>query len=169
MEEPNFYNQEPELIISGKLSSLLAVNITGAVLGSVIMYVWMQIRTLRGWGPFFIVYFVFLLYLFADIMYWIYNGIQEIRLYDTFFEISRGKKHKIIRVQYSEITDINVRSRMTRVSLQILLGQKTVRIPGIYTYYPGKKIWITNDAYNDNEFNSMMELLKQKFELYGTK
>ncbi len=159
----------PEFCIKAKFSYILVVNISGSVIGSVIMYFWLQLRTIRGFGTFLFLYALFLLYMIGDLIYWKHNGVHEVRLYDNYFEVIRGKKQKLIKVNYADITDINLNNKLIRVSLQILLEAKTVRIPGIYTYYPGKKIWITNDAFNEKEFRAMCDLLKEKYELYQVK
>lgn len=151
------------MIVKGEIKRLIGVNITGAVLGSVIMYFWMQIRTLRGFKPFIILYSLLLLWLLADVIYWIYNGVHQIDITEKNFQITRGKRKKRIVIEYNQITDINIHKRLSRVSLQILLEKKTVNIPGIFTFYPGKKIWITSDAFDDKEFNKMCEMFLDKY------
>lgn len=153
------------MTIKGELKRLLGVNITGAILGSVIMYFWMQIRTLRGFKPFLILYSLLLLWLIADIIYWIYNGVHQIDINENNFQITRGKRKERIVIEYNQITDINIHKKLSRVSLQILLEKKTMNIPGIFTFYPGKKIWITSDAFDDKEFNKMCILLKNKYNM----
>lgn len=151
------------MIIKGELKKLLGVNITGALLGSVILYLWLQIRTLRGLKPFIILYFLLILWLVADVIYWIINGVQQIELHENNLIILRGRKRKRFQIEYDQITDLNIHKRLSRVSLQILLESKVVKIPGIFTFYPGKKIWITSDAFDEKEFNEMCKNLEEKY------
>ncbi len=151
------------MIIKGKLKKLLGVNITGALLGSVILYLWLQIRTLRGLKPFVILYSLLVLWLVADVIYWIINGVQQIELHENNLIILRGRKRNRFHIEYDQITDLNIHKRLSRVSLQILLERKVVKIPGIFTFYPGKKIWITSDAFDEKEFNEMCKILEEKY------
>lgn len=96
------------MIIKGELKKLPGVNITGALLGSVILYLWLQIRTLRGLKPFVILYSLLILWLVADVIYWIINGVQQIELHENNLIILRGRKRNRFQIEYDQITDINI-------------------------------------------------------------
>jgi len=153
------------MIIKGKLKRLLGINITGAVLGAVILYFWLQIRTMRGLKPFIILFSILILWLVADVIYWIINGVQQIELHESFLILIRGRKKNSVKVEYNQITDFYIHKRLSRVSLQILLERKVIKIPGILTFYPGKKIWITSDAFDDKEFNEMCKKLEEMYNM----
>lgn len=151
-------------VLKGSRKSLFIVNIFATVIGGMLLYYWLQARMSAGVNAFLISYAVLISWMLADALYWIYNGIQEIRIGEDFFEIVRGKKQKVKRYHSTEITDLHFDNRMTRRSFQILLGNKVSSIPGIFTFYPGPKVWLTSDAFNDAEFDLMCDYIEKMFQ-----
>ena len=153
-----------KLIMKGSFKSLSIVNIFAAIFGFILLYFWLNVRKSVGLTMFTIGYSVLFIYLVSDTVYWIYNGIHEVRIADSYFILIRGKANKHIRINASQITDIEFSNQMSRRSLQILLGHKIQRIPGIFTWFPGPKIWLTSDAFDDTEFDKAYHFIQTMFE-----
>lgn len=156
-------SSEYNLIIKGSFKSLSLVNIFAAIFGFILLYYWLSVRQSVGLNMFTIGYLILVVYLVSDTVYWIYNGIHEVRIADSYFEILRGKQNKLTKVNSSQITDIQFSNQMSRRSLQILLGNKIQRISGIITLYPDPKIWLTSDAFDDTEFDKACDLIETMF------
>jgi hypothetical protein len=160
--QPNDSKQY-KLVIKGTFKSLSIVNIFAAIFGFILLYYWLSVRQSVGLTMFTGAYSVLILYLVSDTVYWFYNGIHEVRIADSYFEILRGKQNKLTKISGSQITDIQYSNQMSRKSLQILLGNKIQRIPGVFTFYPGPKIWLTSDAFDDTEFDKACDLIETMF------
>jgi hypothetical protein len=151
------------LIIKGSIKSLSLVNIFAAILGFILLFYWLNVRQSVGLNMFATGYAIIVIYLISDTVYWVYNGIHEVRITETYFEIIRGKANKLTKINGIQITDIQYSNQLSRRSLQILLGNKIQRIPGIFTWYPGPKIWLTSDAFDDSEFDKACDLIETMF------
>jgi hypothetical protein len=154
---------EYNLIIKGSIKSLSLVNIFAAILGFILLFYWLSVRQSVGLNMFATGYAIIVIYLISDTVYWVYNGIHEVRIADTFFEILRGKANKLTKINTIQIIDIQYSNQLSRRSLQILLGNKIQRIPGIFTWYPGPKIWLTSDAFDDAEFDKACDLIETMY------
>ena len=153
-----------KLILKGTLKSLSLVNVIAAIVGFVLLFYWLNVRQSVGLGMFTTGYVIVVCYLIADTVYWICHGIHEVRIADSFIVIVRGKSNKTIRIEAHQITDIQYSNQMSRRSLQILLGNKIQRISGVFTWYPGPKIWLTSDAFDDVEFDKACDLIELMYE-----
>jgi hypothetical protein len=165
MTEINQVNQPAQykLIIKGTFKSLSVVNIFAAIFGSMLLYYWLNIRKSGGLIVFSLGFAIMAIYLISDIIYWVVNGIHEVRIAETYFEIVRGKRNKLIRINATQITDIQYSNQLSRRSLQILLGHKVQNILGIFTWYPWPKIVLTSDAFDDNEFDKACDLIESMY------
>lgn len=137
--------------IRGTLRSVIITNVCAAVGGALLLVLF--IALLAGVPlalfPFFFACLV--LYLVADTVNWIVRGIVLIRLDGEWLDIYRGASPSQTRIPVGQITDVHLHRRFGRQSLQILLGGEVVRLPGV-TLYPGRKIWVTDDAFDGKEF-----------------
>jgi len=158
--KPNSEVNQYKLIIKGKFKSLAVVNIFAAIFGFVILYYWLNIRKSGGLVIFSFGFAILAIYLISETIYWSLNGIHEVRIAASYFEIVRGKRNKLIKINASQITDIQFINQMSRRSLQVLLGHKVQSIPGVFTWFPGPKIWLTSDAFDDNEFDKACDLIE---------
>ena len=118
------------LIIKGSIKSLSLVNIFAAILGFILLFYWLSVRQSVGLNMFAMGYAIIVIYLISDTVYWVYNGIHEVRIADSYFEIIRGKANKLTKIKAIQITDIQYSNQLSRRSLQILLGNKIQHIPG---------------------------------------
>lgn len=136
----------------GSLGAFAAVNVAAAVVGGLLLAVAIGIRPGIGRSSFPLLYGLALLYLAADTVYWVRRGVHAAALEGDTLHVYRGSELRHERIPVAEITDVHLHQRLSRRSLQILLGGRVARVPGA-TFYPGRKVWITSDAFNLREFD----------------
>ncbi len=143
-------------MLKAKPRNLLAVNIISVILGGIIIYL---ISRVPHYGKtFFMVSLpLLIIWLVGDVWVWNLKGVRELHISKEGIKVVRGVSSKVTFITPGEITDVHLHSSMNRKSLNILLGKKVVHIPGIYTYYPGKKLHLFSDAFDDKEFDQAVE------------
>lgn len=161
--KPDSGANQYKLIIKGTFKSLAVVYIFATVFGFMLLYYWLKTQQSVGLIIFSIGYAILAIYLISDIVYWIVNGIHKVRVAETYIEIVRGKRNKLIRINATQITDIQIRNQLSRRSIQILLGHKVQSIPGVFTWYSGHKIGLTSDAFDDIEFDKACDLIETMY------
>lgn len=146
-------------VLNGTAGSLLMVNVAAAVMGGLLLAGMIAIRPGIGRSAFPLLYGLALLYLVADTVYWMRRGVHAAALDGDTLHVYRGRdlRHEAIAVR--EITDVHLHRRLSRRSLQILLGATVMRVPGA-TFYPGRKVWITSDAFDLAEFDRFADAVQ---------
>ncbi len=144
------------LVASGK--RLAFVNFAGLGLGGFLL--WGVFRRKGAPGAFPWTFGILALWLMGDILLWRLNGVRSVRIDGEGLEVRRGWREVPQRIEMGRISEICLHQRGPRRSLQILLGQKAVRIPGILTLYPGPKLWLTDDSFDHEEFSRLIERLE---------
>lgn len=145
--------ENPPFVLRGKLSSLIAVNAFGLILGCVLFYLYIRFSPHYGAIGFLVGCIILLVWLTTDALCWYYRGVHELVIEEDRIRALCGKTRKEKIILVTEITDFYVNQRRSRKTMQILLGNTVKKIPGIYTYYPGPKLMLTSDAFNDSEFD----------------
>ena len=140
----------------GSVGAFAAVNVAAAVAGAVLLAMAIAVRPGIGRSAFPVLYGLALLYLAADTVYWMHRGVHAAALEGDTLHVYRGRALRHERIPVAQITDVHLHQRLSRRSLQILLGAKVVRVPGA-TFYPGPKVWITSDAFDLAEFDRFTE------------
>jgi len=153
---------EMPFILTGKFSNLVAVNIGGFIMGCLVL---IPFFFLPGYGTTFLffAYPILAIWMFGDAVVWQQKGVHELHISKEGIKVFRGISRRESFVLPEQITDLHVHQRMNRKSLNIMLEQQVQRIPGVFTYYPGKRIHLTNDAFNDKEFDRAIELLEELY------
>jgi hypothetical protein len=151
-----------KFVLKGKFSNLIMVNIIGGVLGIIIIFF---ISRVPHYGPIFFVFGIIFIaiWMFGDAIVWRKRGVHELHINRNGILVIRGASRKEFFIKPEQITDIHVHRRMNRVSLNIMLEQKVQSIPGIITLYPGKRVQLTSDAYDDKQFEAALALLEKYF------
>lgn len=149
--------ENPPFVLRGKLSSLIAVNAFGLLLGCFLFYLYIRFSPHYGAIGFLVGCIILLSWLTADALWWFYRGVHELIIEDNQIRAICGKSRKEKIIKAAEITDFYVHQRLNRKTMQILLGNTVKKIPGIYTYYPGPKLMLTSDAFNDKEFDEAID------------
>lgn len=136
----------------GSLGAFAAVNVAAAVMGALMLAAMIGVRPGIGRSSFPLLYGLALLYLAADTVYWLKRGVHVAALEGDTLHVYRGRELRHEQIPVAEITDVHLHQRLSRRSLQILLGDRVQRVPG-FTYYPGRKVWITSYAFDLREFD----------------
>lgn len=156
-------NPSGTFILKAQKRSLVAVNIIAALIGIVLLYYWFYEGYSRNLTAFIILSGIVVFWMLADYIYWMHKGIREIRIGPDYFEVLRGKSMEYRRIDASQITDIYFENRMSRRTFQIFLGPVVKEIPGIFTFFPGPKIRITSDSFDNNDFDHACDLIEIMF------
>ncbi len=143
---------EPAIEIRASLGSFAAVNAVAALGGAAFLAAMIALRPGIIGSAFPVMYGVFLLYLALDTAYWLWRGVHRAALDGEALHLWRGRALRHERIPLGEFTDAHLHRRMGRRSLQLLRGGRVVRVPGA-TFYPGRKVWITSDAFDNAAFD----------------
>jgi hypothetical protein len=161
-------NVESEVVVPEALFVLVAspkqffgVNLVGTLFGGLALYFVFRNRSDIKTGTFLVLWGILAAYLLADGLVWQSRGVREIAVDEQGFTIKRGRGLRVERHSFDHVSDFHVHTRYNRKSVQILLGEKLIKIPGIITLYPGPKIWITNDAYDSKEFDDFIARMEK--------
>ena len=101
-------------------------------------------------------------YVSVDYWLWLTRGVRAVEVDRQGINIYRGKAMNLTRIAAEQISGINVFKKLPRIIVNIMTGGAEERLPGI-TLFSGPRVRITNDAFNDREFNEFVERIK-KFE-----
>lgn len=144
-------------------TSLLIVNGAGAVFGSGLIYFLITQRAIFEVKAFVVAVILLLLYLLFDYLQWNKNGIRVVEVDQEGLIIYRGNKMEETKIKATEIRDIDVFSKINRKVVNIILegGKRNVIIPGLITTFSGNRIRITNDAFEDDEFEVFVGLVEK--------
>ena len=141
----------------GSHSSFLMINILTMIIGTVLLFIFLIIRLLYNPFLFIIGIMILFAYCFFDFKRWLRQGIQMVKIDEGGITIYRGSQMKATRIEKKNITDINVFKKLNRRIVNILLsGYVDSSIPGV-AFFSGPKVKITNDAFNNNEFNVFIQ------------
>lgn len=144
-------------------ASLIIVNGAGAVLGSGLIYFIMVQRAIFELKPFLIAIVLLCLYMLFDYLQWNKNGIRKIEIDQEGVLIYRGQKMKETKIKATEIKNLDIFTKINRRVVNIILegGSRNEIIPGFVTTFKGPRERITNDAFDDDEFEVFINLLKR--------
>jgi len=154
--------QSQAFVLKGKSKRFKTVNIIAAVTGIIILALFIRIPE---YGMRFFVFTapILLFWLIGDYLYWKKRGVRELHIHSNGISVFRGEDMRVTYIRPEQITDIHVHEAGYRTSLNLLLGKKVFRIPGVLTLYPGNRIYLTSDAFDDKEFNEALARIKQLY------
>jgi len=147
------------LVLEGRLSNLLAVNLVAAIAGTGMLYL-LSLTSNRGRLFMYFTLPVLLLWLFGDALWWHLRGVHALYITPLAITTVRGRSGENETFMAAELTAINVRTRLNRKTVQLQFGDTPRSIPGVFTWYPGRRIHLTSDAFNDCEFDAALQLLR---------
>ena len=146
------------LVLAASGKRLAFVNVAGLALGGFLL--WGIFRRKRAPGAFPWTFGILAFWLLGDLALWQLHGVRSVRIDGEGLEVRRGWREVPRRIEMGRISEICLHQRGPRRSLQILLGQKAIRVPGILTFYPGPKLWLTDDSFDHEEFSRLIERLE---------
>jgi hypothetical protein len=153
-------NPDDTFVLKGSLFNLIGVNILALVFGIGMLYLITRAGLWYG-SVFFIVGSIILtLWLLIDVVIWYYRGVHQLHINPQRLGVVRGYKGEMLEITPEKIVDIYVYRRGYRKNLIIMLTQKVFSIPGVITLYPGKRIQLFSDAFDNDEFNKAVALLQ---------
>lgn len=160
METQNnsFHSQNNEKIFTMKASQkyLIITNLSGLILGSLIVFLFRKEKIL-----FFLTFTILLIYMVGDFLIWLKIGIREIWINDKEIIFLKGNKKEKITINFKEIKDIDFFDKLGRRIINIIIEDgKKIKLTPYITFFSGKRIRITDDAFNDKEFSNFVEKLK---------
>jgi hypothetical protein len=164
---------DPPFYMAGSKGKFFGVNAVGAVLGGGFLFLILRRREDFSSGAFLVLWLLLVAYMVADALVWHSRGVREVEVGSRGFKVRRGTTRPgdgdgdtegWREYRFDQVSDFHVHARGTRKSVQILLGEKVLKVPGIITLYPGPKIWITNDAFDDREFEEFIQRMRRGFE-----
>ncbi|MEW6548287.1 MAG: hypothetical protein AB1407_02380 [Spirochaetota bacterium] len=147
--------------MEGSKGRFYGVNAAGALLGGGLLYLILRGREDFSSGAFLVLWILLVAYMAADALVWRSRGVREVEVGPKAFRVRRGTARGWHEYGFAQVSDFHVHSRGARKSVQILLGEKVVKVPGIITLYPGPKIWITSDAFDDGEFEEFIQRMRR--------
>ena len=105
----------------------------------------------------FIAYAVigFSAYMLIDYLWWIKRGIRVVEVDAGGINLYRGKRLLLTRIEGGQITGVNRFDKLGRVIVNIMLGGAVTRGPGV-TLFSGPRLRITNDNFNNREFEQFV-------------
>jgi hypothetical protein len=145
-----------EVEIRGRFGSLLVVNVAAALAAGLMLVPVILIRPGITAGAFPVIWGMVVVWLAADTVYWRWRGVHRAVLDGEALHVYRGRTLVCERIPVSAITDVHLHRRLARRSLQILLGGEVTHVPGM-TLFPGRKVWITSDAFDEADFDRFAE------------
>lgn len=141
--------------------SLFFTNLGGIIVGAVLLFLLLLLRHLYMFILFVIGVIIIVIYMTVDYIIWQKRGIRVIEIDEKGINLYRSKEKRLTKIEAGHITDINFFSKLNRRVVTILTGGTATKImPGVTTF-PGPRIRITDDSFNDKEFTVFMEKLKQ--------
>jgi hypothetical protein len=147
--------------MEGSASNMLVTNISGAMLGAILLFFLLSVRLLFSPALFLVMFLVLAAYMVGDYLLWQGNGVRAVEIDRDSITIFRGKGLKPAVIDQGQITGINVISKLKRRIVTILTGGKEKRVfPGV-TIFTGSRTRIAEDAFNDLEFSEFIERLKR--------
>ncbi|TXT42877.1 MAG: hypothetical protein FD137_2009 [Spirochaetes bacterium] len=149
--------------MEGSKGKFFGVNAVGAVLGGGFLFLILRRKEDFSTSTFGILWFILIAYMILDALVWKRRGVREVEVTSLAFKIRRGAE-LWQDFSFDQVSDFHVHVRGSRKSVQILLGEKVLKVPGIITLYPGPKIWITNDAFDDGEFDEFIRRMRRGME-----
>lgn len=143
--------------------SQILVNIGVSLFIGAIIYFLLMLRGIFAPPVFILIYLFVIVYMVIDFIVWRKTGIRMIFLNSEGMHIYSGQNEKEELIPYLSITNINLHKKGARKVMNILLGGSADRVvPGV-TLFSGKRKRITNDAFDDNNFEHMIELLATRW------
>jgi hypothetical protein len=151
-------NEADSFVLVGKRSNLLIVNISAVVFGLILLYPFAHIS---HYGlPFIVFSFVaVVLWMALDYFYWVNHGIQEIIITRKTITVFRGKNRIREDIGTDRIKDVIVIEKMGRMTMNILIDRGASRFSGLGTFYPGKRLFLTSDAFENADFSLAVSLV----------
>ncbi|MGE3063814.1 MAG: hypothetical protein AB7T10_09335 [bacterium] len=143
--------------------SQIFVNIGVSLFIGAIIYFLILIRGIFVAPIFFLIYLFVIAYMVIDFFVWRKTGIRMIFLNSEGMHIYSGQNEKEEFIPYSSMTNINLHKKGARKVMNILLGGSADRVVPGATLFSGKRKKITNDAFNDKNYEHLIELLASRW------
>jgi len=140
--------------------SLLLVNCLGIIVGAILLFILLLIRSLYSLGLFVVGIIIITKYMITDYSIWKKKGIRLIEIDSYGINLYRGKEKRLERIEASQITDINIFKKVNRRIVTILTGGQVFKAPGV-TLFKGSCIRIADDSFNNEQFTFFIEKIKQ--------
>jgi len=162
-------DEKPVYILKAQGKKLIFVNISALITGILLLYYWLGDKFSGNILTLIIMIGIIFIWLIVDYAYWYFKGVREIRVYDKHFELISGKGLNTRKITGAMITDIYFQNIMSRRTFQIFLGNKVREIPGIFTFFPGPKIRLVSDMFEDSAFDEACDLIEKMYKGKGEK
>lgn len=150
--------------IKASAKNFIFVNLSGLILGVILLFIMLIIRNIYMTGLFFSGIIILGTYMLIDYMIWLKKGIRKIEIDNDGLNFYFGEENKLVRVNKKDITDVDIFKKLNRRILNIVVGGNVISFPGM-TFFFGNRIRIPEDSFNEKEFT---EFLKH-FENYKKK
>lgn len=140
------------------------VNAAVTLIVGAILYFILFIRRITSSYAYFIILAIIIAYQAMDFLIWYNKGIRRIEVREKRIVLFTGKEMKKQEVAVSDIKNVNLFRKVNRVTVNFLFeGGQAHRAPGV-TLFSGKRLRITNDRFNDKEFDKFLETLNSIIE-----
>lgn len=157
----HFSSDKNTFRMEGTKYFLFIVNISGFILGAILLFILLVFRIL--YNPFIFIIGLMILgfYFVSDYIHWQKKGIQLIEIDSDGITFCRGTAMVKSRIDKKQITSINVFKKFKRRIVNIMLGGfADSSLPGV-TLFSGSRIRITDDAFSEAEFGIFIQKLRE--------
>ncbi len=148
-------------VIKGTMGSFVLVNVFAVSLGIIILFLIYRLDSHYGSGFLIVGSIILAVWMAADAIIWRVRGVHELEVAAGGIRVVRGIRKNESFHPFSEISAVDFRNKSSRRILNIMLESKPVRVPGVVTLFQGRRIYLTSDAYNDQEFDLLAGVLEQ--------
>ena len=159
-EKPVVNEETAGFAMDASTSGMVFVNSCGFIVGGILLFVLLLMRGLYLLPVFLVMLGILGTYMLMDSLVWKKNGIRRVEVDETGITLYRGKEKKPERLEAEQITGVNVFGKLNRRVVNILTGGSATRIPGV-TIFSGPRVRITNDAFNDSEFDTFIKIIRR--------
>jgi len=139
--------------------SLLVVNLGGIIVGIILLFLLLLVRTIFMLGLFIFGSIVIALYMLVDYLLWQKNGVRSVTVDGQGIILRRGEALAKARILKEQVNQINVYRKLNRVQVIIFTGGAPEKVaPGV-TLFTGPRVRLTNDAFSDQDFQEFLKML----------
>jgi len=140
--------------------TIFLTNILVSLFVAAVLFFLLYARHIFSGYVYIIIFILIIFYQSADFAVWYFAGLRRIEITDETLLLYKGKKMKITAVRIEGFKKIDLFRKINRVIINIMLedGQVHKEIPGV-TLFSGKRIRVTNDRFDDKEFNMFIQKL----------
>ena len=152
------YGESGVFRLEAKWTYIVATNIGAMVLGAVLL---LLVTLARGlFSPVLYLCFCLVLafYMVGDVVLWWRRASGQSRSLMPGSPFA-GDRRRATWIPVSQITGVDVFSKLGRKVVNILTGGTVTRLPGV-TLFSGPRIRVTSDAFNEGEFEAFVKKVR---------